>query len=126
MRQWVVSTGALANRAERSARSRIRRHAERSATSEAERILEAGRVAHVAYALGTPAVTIFGATDPARWGPPPGPQYRVLVNPVPCWPCDYWECPVGYRCLAGITVEQVVAAAQEVLRAKRAETIPES
>lgn len=41
-------------------RSRIRRHADRSVPSEAERILRAGRVAHVAYALdGQPYVIPF-------------------------------------------------------------------
>ncbi len=52
--------GALASRAERTPRSRIRRHAERSAPAEAQRILEVGHVAHVAYALdGQPHVIPF-------------------------------------------------------------------
>lgn len=43
-----------------TSRSRIRRHADRSAPAEAERILLAGRVAHVAYALdGQPYVIPF-------------------------------------------------------------------
>ncbi|HZC04282.1 MAG TPA: pyridoxamine 5'-phosphate oxidase family protein [Ktedonobacterales bacterium] len=47
-------------RSETTPRSRIRRHAERSAASEAQRILEAGRIAHVAYALdGQPHVIPF-------------------------------------------------------------------
>lgn len=54
------TSDALASRAELTARSRIRRHAERSAPSEAEGILEAGKVAHVAYALdGQPHVIPF-------------------------------------------------------------------
>jgi ADP-heptose:LPS heptosyltransferase len=35
-------------------------------------------VAHLATALGTPSVVLFGPTDPALWGPPPGPLHRVL------------------------------------------------
>jgi ADP-heptose:LPS heptosyltransferase len=29
-------------------------------------------VAHLATALGTPSVVLFGPTSPALWGPPPG------------------------------------------------------
>jgi ADP-heptose:LPS heptosyltransferase len=71
--------------------------------------------AHIAYALRTPTITIFGGTDPARWGPPEDARHAVLACPVPCRPCDYAECPVGYVCLNGITVEQVVAAAEQVM-----------
>jgi nitroimidazol reductase NimA-like FMN-containing flavoprotein (pyridoxamine 5'-phosphate oxidase superfamily) len=50
----------LEARAGVSPRSRIRRHPERAAPPEAERILRAGRVAHVAYALdGQPYVIPF-------------------------------------------------------------------
>ena len=72
--------------------------------------------AHVAYALGTPAVTVFGGTDPVRWGPLNGGPHRVLAYEVPCRPCDYGECPVGYTCLKGVMVEQVVEAAAQALR----------
>lgn len=36
-------------------------------------------VAHLATALGTPSVVLFGPSSPARWGPPPDrPLHRVL------------------------------------------------
>lgn len=36
-------------------------------------------VGHLATALGTPSVVLFGPTSPARWGPPPErPRHRVL------------------------------------------------
>jgi ADP-heptose:LPS heptosyltransferase len=35
-------------------------------------------IAHLATALGTPSVVLFGPTSPARWGPPAGRCHRVL------------------------------------------------
>jgi ADP-heptose:LPS heptosyltransferase len=36
-------------------------------------------VAHLATAVGTPSVVLFGPTPPTEWGPPPGrPQHRTL------------------------------------------------
>ncbi len=72
--------------------------------------------AHIAYALGTPTVTVFGGTDTARWGPPGAPQFRPIANRVSCWPCDYWECPVGYECLDGISAERVASEAEQIMR----------
>lgn len=58
--QVTPRTSELERRSETTARSRIRRHAERSAPAEAERILQAGRVAHVAYVIdGQPYVIPF-------------------------------------------------------------------
>jgi uncharacterized protein len=54
-------TQSLAKRAETSPRSRIRRHPERSVAERAEAILQAGRIAHVAFAVqGQPYVIPFG------------------------------------------------------------------
>jgi ADP-heptose:LPS heptosyltransferase len=77
--------------------------------------------AHIAYALDTPTVTVFGATNPARWGPPSAPYFRVIVNAIECWPCDYWVCPIGNQCLEGIPIETVFEAAEAVMAARSAE-----
>lgn len=70
--------------------------------------------AHIAYALRAPTVVIFGGGDPARNGPvAPGP-FRVLAHPIDCRPCDTGTCPIGFRCLEEISVEEVVTAAEEV------------
>jgi heptosyltransferase II len=65
-------------------------------------------VAHLAAALGTPVVTLFGPTDP-RLSAPRGPAI-VLQHPVPCAPCFYRECPIEHPCLRGITAADVWAA----------------
>jgi heptosyltransferase-2 len=73
---------------------------------------------HLASAVGTPALALFGPTSTARWGPPaPG---RALAIGLPCAPCsnhggDY--CPEGHhRCLDDLAPEAVLAAAREMLR----------
>ncbi|MEU0088302.1 glycosyltransferase family 9 protein [Streptomyces sp. NPDC006274] len=38
-------------------------------------------LAHLATALGTPSVTLFGPVAPRLWGPPPRPYHRVLWHP---------------------------------------------
>jgi ADP-heptose:LPS heptosyltransferase len=48
--------------------------------AEADRVVcgDTG-VGHLATALGTPSVVLFGPVPPSRWGPPPGdPAHRAL------------------------------------------------
>jgi len=62
-------------------------------------------VAHLAAALGTPVVTLFGPTDPAL-SAPRGPA-AALCHPVPCAPCFYRECPIEHPCMRGIGAHEV-------------------
>lgn len=72
--------------------------------------------AHIAYALGTRSVTLFGGTDPARWGPRGG-NHLVLSHAVPCRPCQGDHCRFGFACLEAIRPEAVAAAAEGLLAA---------
>lgn len=70
---------------------------------------------HVAVAMGTPTLTVFGSTEPRGWQPP-GPEHRYLTNPVDCHPCDLRECPVeGHPCLDGLEPAIVAAEAESML-----------
>jgi len=62
-------------------------------------------VAHLAAALGTPVVTLFGPTDPARSAP----RGRVAVvrHAVPCAPCFYRVCPIEHPCMREISAAEV-------------------
>jgi lipopolysaccharide heptosyltransferase II len=66
-------------------------------------------VAHLATALGTPVVTLFGPTDPRLSAPRGGGV--VLTHPVPCAPCFYRACPIEHPCLRGIEPAEVRAQA---------------
>jgi lipopolysaccharide heptosyltransferase II len=62
-------------------------------------------VAHLAAALGTPVVALFGPTDPALTAPLGG--VAVVRHPVPCAPCFYRACPIDHPCMRGIRAEAV-------------------
>jgi len=73
---------------------------------------------HVACAVGTPAIAIFGRSDrglsPKRWGPT-GKGDVVLHKDVGCEVCLAHNCQRGFKCLEAITVEEVLAAADKIL-----------
>ncbi len=73
---------------------------------------------HLAAALGTPVVALFGATDPTVSGPAgPGPR-ELLWDPEPCSPCFLRTCPVaGHPCLEKLGVARVHGAVRAVLDA---------
>lgn len=72
---------------------------------------------HLAAAVGTPAVVLFGPTDPAIYGPWSG-QAAVLSAPLPCRPCFHPACPAsgeeGSACMEAIEVEDVYVAIQQL------------
>lgn len=73
---------------------------------------------HIAAAVGTPTIALFGPTDPQRVGPR-GPGHQVLAAPVPCGPCfrsgKFPNCPRAL-CLEGIQVSHVMDAVQRALQ----------
>jgi len=74
---------------------------------------------HIAAALGTPVVTIFGPTDPGWTTLPHAPERHVRAD-VSCSPCQQKHCPLtGTRnehiCMRRVTPPMVVAAAGRLL-----------
>lgn len=65
---------------------------------------------HLAGAVGTQVVALFGATDETRTSPlsasPASPAPVILTHPVFCRPCMLRECPIDHRCMRGITAER--------------------
>lgn len=68
---------------------------------------------HMAAALKVPLVALFGSTSPVATGPYGG--GKVLQKQVSCAPCYKRVCPIDFRCMRGITVDQVYAALMEKL-----------
>ena len=70
---------------------------------------------HLASLLGVPVVAIFGSTEPRLTGPL-GEGHIVLRHQVECSPCFLRECPIDFRCMKEVSVEEVVKAALSILR----------
>jgi heptosyltransferase-2 len=79
-----------------------------------------GGVAHLAAAVQTPTLTVFGPSNDAAWRPLSG---EVISSDVPCRPCFYRDFEIGLRhgcatreCLALITPAAVAERALALLR----------
>jgi ADP-heptose:LPS heptosyltransferase len=82
---------------------------------------------HLATAVGTPTIAIFGLTNSQAWGPytggTPGQQAVVVKLDLPCMPCFYRGHDLGTPegcmtrdCLAMLGVDPVAVAARRLLR----------
>jgi heptosyltransferase-2 len=71
---------------------------------------------HVAAAVGTPVVVPFGSTSAELTGPglPGDPRHGLITSDVPCAPCFRRSCPIDFRCMIGISVQQIVEAVLRV------------
>jgi heptosyltransferase-2 len=73
---------------------------------------------HVAAALGTPTVGIFGPTSAWHWAPL-NPLAAVMETPneLPCRPCHKPACRIGHhQCMRDISVAQVALAVARILK----------
>jgi heptosyltransferase-2 len=81
-------------------------------------------VMHLAAAVGTPLVAIFGPSNHRAWGPwPRDGRHIILRADLPCSPCSYVDHSVGQRegcqamtCMRMITPQMVLAAAERLLQ----------
>ena len=81
-------------------------------------------VIHIAAAVGTPTVVIYGCTSPdVVWST--GPHYPVWIDDLPCRGCrhkvggTFVDCVEGnYACLDQITVDMVSEKLRQCLREK--------
>jgi len=86
---------------------------------------------HLATAVATPTVRIYGPTDPMVYGPNGElPLHRAIQATLPCIPCgDLIAPPCGYLidppCLAAVPIERVTRIVAETLvRGAPADAMP--
>ena len=65
-------------------------------------------------ALDVPQVAIFGSTSPELTGPLSD-RAIVIRHPVECSPCFLRECPIDFRCMTRVTVDEVTEAVLKLL-----------
>jgi heptosyltransferase-2 len=81
---------------------------------------------HIAAALGTPTMGIFGPTSPYHWAPLNGLAATVQTKiMVPCQPCHRPVCTMNeHRCMRDIPASDVVEIAERVLAEAGARAAP--
>ena len=77
-------------------------------------------IAHIAAAVKTPTVVIFGSSNRDHWRPWTDAPNEIVFNPFDCQPCPGYECKVygEPKCILSVTSDQVIAAVDRVLASK--------
>ena len=65
---------------------------------------------HIAAAVGTPLVAIFGPTNPQLQGPIGDHHVVVRNESLDCLGCNLTKCPIGNPCMEGLDVAEVLSA----------------
>ena len=71
---------------------------------------------HLASLLGVPSVAIFGSTDPRLTGPLRD-RHIILRHQVECSPCFLRKCPIDFRCMKAVSIDEVTDAVLSILDA---------
>jgi ADP-heptose:LPS heptosyltransferase len=70
---------------------------------------------HIASAMGTPLVALFGPTDPARHVAPSN-NCVVIKKELKCMPCYSPNCSKRIKCMNSITVDEVFSAVKGIIQ----------
>ena len=77
---------------------------------------------HIAAAVGTPVISIFGRKDPGlspkRWGPL-SKKSAVFHKDVGCDVCFAHNCKLGFKCLKAITTTEILEVVDSLLTRDR-------
>jgi heptosyltransferase-2/heptosyltransferase-3 len=74
-------------------------------------------IAHIAAAVGTPSVVIFGSSNIAHWRPWNRASAEVVFEEMPCQPCHGYFCEKFSQpeCILRVPVARVTAAIERCL-----------
>jgi len=71
-------------------------------------------LAHIAAAVGTKTLVIFGPTKDVTTRPF-GPNAEIIRHDVECSPCMLRECPIDHRCMTRVSVDDVFKRAKGLI-----------
>ncbi|HYO90636.1 MAG TPA: glycosyltransferase family 9 protein [Pyrinomonadaceae bacterium] len=74
-------------------------------------------IAHMASAVRTPSVVIFGSSNIEHWRPWANPLSEAVREELPCQPCPGYSCAEFHQpeCIRRVTVERVLQAIERVM-----------
>jgi ADP-heptose:LPS heptosyltransferase len=79
-----------------------------------------GAPKHIAVAVGTPSVTVYGPTNYRSWGPAANPAHAAVYSRLDCAPCDKMDCgDRAIECMKKVEVSEVFEAVKKVMAYSR-------
>ncbi len=74
-------------------------------------------IAHIAAAVETPSVVIFGSSNRTHWRPWTNAPNEIVYEKLPCQPCAGYVCKEfdKPKCILSVEVENVITAIEKVL-----------
>ncbi|MDQ3750343.1 MAG: glycosyltransferase family 9 protein, partial [Acidobacteriota bacterium] len=77
-------------------------------------------IAHIAAAVETPSVVIFGSSNINHWRPWTNAPHEIVFEPLPCQPCAGYFCKEfdEPECIKRVSVVNVIDAIEKVLSNK--------
>jgi lipopolysaccharide heptosyltransferase II len=120
----------LAEEAIRQSNTTVKNLVGRTSLREAIGIIERAKLAvgpdtglmHIAAAVGTPVISLWGATRPQRTGPY-GNSDLVIQGRAPCVPCNRKRCRIGRICIQSITTAEISERIAVALRRDEAKLV---
>lgn len=70
---------------------------------------------HIAAAVGTPVLGIYGPTNPALQGPYGDKHITIRREGLECLGCNLTICPIGHPCMLDLSVDAVIQAFEQLL-----------
>lgn len=83
-------------------------------------------IAHIAAAVGTPTVVIFGSSNRDHWRPWTDAPNEMVFEKFDCQPCPGYRCEVfgEPKCIQSVSTESVITTIERVLKRAELKTPP--